>query len=387
MADFRFLVCPVLSTTPFGELDLTNVQFTQSVDGTGTTLTAQAALSPTQSASKLKDYLNYPNDPKAIALYVKSDDQYLWGGVLQARPWNRDAHAFDIIATSWKAWLYQRYMNPNVGVNPVVDFKYSWTAQDQFKISQDIITYATAVGGTPDITIGTETSGVTRDLNIFGSEFIYAGEAIDRMANREKGFEWEVEIRSDNSGHPLLRFIPYYPKKAGLNAGVLFKSTPEGGNIVSYSNPDDSAETTVTRVWGSGSGTAGTDLLMAYDSDPGLDTGNVLLVESKEYANSTTTGIATIASHVQGIRKFHSSGLQQITVTIPLDSPRFQDYNTGDKIRLIVRDEIQEIDFDTVRIVRRTFNVNASGDAPALDSVTCLIDLNDTALPQNEEAL
>lgn len=387
MANFRFIVCPVLSSIPFGELDLTDVEFTQSVDGTGTTLTAKAALSYTQTAEKLKSYLNYPNDPKAIALYVQDGDTYLWGGVLTSRPWDKQAHGFQITAVSWKAWLYQRFLEPDISSNPVVDVKYSFTNVDQFTIARNIVTYACLGQGTPNIVTGTETSGVNRDLNIFASEFVYCGDAIDRMANREKGFEWDVEIRTDNIGNPQLRFVPYYPKKSGLNSGVLFKSTPDGGNIIEYSNPDDSAETVITRVYGTGSGTAGVDLLIAYDQDPLLPTDGVLLVESKEYSNSTTTNIATIASHVQGIRKFHSSGLQQIEVTVPLDSPDFRDYDTGNKVRLILRDEVQDIDLESVRIVRRKFNVNAGGDNPAIDSVTLLIDLNDTELPQNEEAL
>jgi hypothetical protein len=387
MSSFRFLLCPVLSTVPFAEIDLNDVQFTESVDGRGTILTGNAYISNSQTADKLKSVLNYPNDPKAVALYVRYDDQYYWGGVIQSRPWDKDARVFRITATSWKAWLYQRFLPPNVATNPVTDLLYSWTNADQFVIAEGIVNYATAGNGTPTITAGTATSGINRDLNVYGSEFVYAGEAIDRMASREKGFEWDIEIRPDNSGNPNLYFVPYYPKKQGVNSQVLFKSTGYGGNVIEFSSPDDTAENVVTRVWGTGSGTAGTDLLMAYDQDPNLVNETVLLVETKEYTNSSTVEVATVASHAQGIRQFHSSGLQQITVKVPLNDPDFTDYIVGNKVRVLIKDEVLDIDYQSVRIVRRTFNVNASGTNPQEDYLELLIDLNDFDLPQDETAL
>jgi hypothetical protein len=384
---FRFIICPVLSSVPLGEIDVTGVTFTQSVDGTGTTFTGMAVISETQTADKLKSYLNYPNDPEALALYVKDEDGYLWGGPLIQRPWDPDNHAFQITAVSWKSWLYQRFLTPDVTVNPVVDIKYAWTSTEQFDIARAIVTYATGGAGTPTINLGTETSGIQRDLTIFGSEFVYAGEAIDRMASRSKGFEWDIEVREDNAGNPALWLVLYYPKKSALNSSVLFKSTPAGGNIIKFTNPDDTAETVIPRVWGTGSGTAGTDLLMAYDQDTNLASDTILLRESKEYTNATTTDINTIASHVQGIRAYHASGLQQMQVTVPLDTPAYTDYATGNKVRLIVQDEVFDLDLSSVRIVRRTFRVNAGGDQPATDQLDLLIDLNDIELPENEEAI
>lgn len=387
MDRFRFILCPVLSTVPFAEIDLRNVSFTQSVDGKGTTLTGDAYLSSTQSASKLKEALNYPSDPKAIAIYVKYGDSYLWGGVIQSRPWNKEKLAFTVTATSWKAWLYQRFLTPTTSTNPVTERLYSYTNQDQLTISKDIISIVTAGNGKPTILTSIETSGILRDLNIWGSEFVYAGDAIDRMANRERGFEWDIDIRSSGpNGDPSLWFAPFYPKRQIVNGSVLFESSANGGNILAYSSPDDSAESTVSRVWGTGAGTAGTDLLVAYDQDPGINQNTVLMVETKEYANSSTTNIETIASHVQGIRRFHASGLQQMTIQVALDAPDFTNYSVGNKVRVKVKDEVLEIDFNSVRIVRRTFFLNAEGAAKE-DYVELLLDLNDTELPQDEETV
>jgi len=269
--------------------------------------------------------------------------------------------------------------------NPVTDQKYAWTNKEQFDIARDIVVWATSDDGTPTIWTGQETSGVNRDLTIFGSEFVTNGDAIDRMANREKGFEWDLVIKTDSLGRPELWFAPFYPKRVGVNSGVLFKSTPSGGNILARTNPEDTAETVVTRVWGTGSGQAGADLLIAFDQDPNIPNGDILLIETKEYANSSTTDTATISSHVQGIRKFHSTGLQQIEVDVTPDNPDWQLYNIGDKVRLIVQDEVMDIDYETVRIVRRAWKVNSN--PAAQDTVTLLIDLNDINLPQDDEAI
>jgi hypothetical protein len=175
----------------------------------------------------------------------------------------------------------------------------------------------------------------------------------------------------------------YYPKRQEVNSTVMFSSDGTGGNIVDFSSPDDSAENVITRVWGTGSGTAGADLLIAYDQAD-LTDGTKLLTETKEYSNSSTTQITTVASHVQGIRSYHSSGLQQVTVKISLSDPDFNLYRVGDKVRLVIKDDVLDIDYKSVRIVRRTFTVNADG-ATAEDMVELMIDLNDTNLPEDEE--
>lgn len=387
MSRFRFILCPVLSTVPFAEIDLADVQFTQSVDGKGTTLTGSAYLGGPQTAEQLKSILNYPGDPKAIAIYVKYEDSYLWGGVIQTRPWDKAKKAFNITATSWKAWLYQRFLPPDTSTNPVTDVLYSYTNQDQFAIAKNLISNATSGTGKPNIFTGKETSGINRDLSFWGSEFVYAGEAIDRMADREKGFEWDIDIRpSGTKGDPSLWFAPFHPKRQLTNGTILLKSTEFGGNILEYDSPDDSSETVITRVWGTGAGTAGTDLIVAYDEDPDVSNDTVLLVETKEYANGSTTNISTVASHVQGIRQFHASGLQQITLKASLTNPDFRDYAVGNKVRVLVRDEVLDIDFSSVRIVRRTFNVNAAGSTRE-DYLDLLIDLNDTSLPEDEEVI
>lgn len=384
---WRFILCPVLSTVPFAEIELVNVKFTQSVDGSGTTLEADAFLSESQSGERLRSILNYPNDPKAIAIYVKFIDTYYWGGVIQSRPWDKDKRAFSITATSWKAWLYQRFIGPDATVNPPAEVSYSWTGMDQFTIAQELVNLATSGYGTPSISTPAASSGILRDLSFYGSEFIYAGDAIDRMANRDRGFEWDIAIGTNDAGHPRLDLSLSYPKNQLVNNSVLFKSTDSGGNVTAFTSPDDSSETVITRVWGTGSGSSGADLLIAYDEEPSLPSDQILLVESKEYANSSTTQIETVASHVQGIRQFHSSGLQQISITVPLDLPDFRSYFIGNKIRLIIRDEVLDLDFRSVRIVRRTFNLSASGESPKEDSIELLIDLNDTQLPEDETAL
>ena len=377
---FRFVICPVLSSVPIGELFLSSVSWSDPVFGTGASFTGKAEIGPDQT----KETLLALTQPDAVALYVKDDDtgQYLFGGPIYDNPWGRSERRLTVVAQSWKAWTYQKMLQMNTTVNPVTDVSYSQTNKDQFLISRLLIAATVnADVGCPTVNLGSELSGVIRTITGTGSEMKFLGNVIDSMANRDNGFEWEIQVRPDNTGNPVLWFAPSFPARGGLNNRLLLlHQMAEGGNILEMGDPENSAADRRSRIWATGTGQP-PDQPVAFDQDPSVATDFALLRESVTNYN-TVSGIATLADHARAERIYRNQTLQQVHVTVALDNPDFRTYASGDKVKLVVSDDWIDWDFDAVRIINRTFNINNEGEQK-IDKIDLLIDLNDTDLPEN----
>lgn len=382
MSDFRFIVTPVLQPgSPIGELTLSTVSFNDPVTGTGGTFTGKLEVSADQ-----KDNLKVLTEPWATALYVLDErtGQYLWGGPLLERPWDQNERRLTLAAVSWKSWLYAKALDPDFSVNPPIDKIYSQTAQDQFTIARYVLGFSNSDVGTPHINLGTELSGVNRDLSTQGTQFKYVGDLIDSMSNRDNGFDWNIAIEPDANGNPALWFRPYWPKRGQVNNTViLLHEQPTGGNILEFSAQSDSAAGMRTRCWATGSGQP-PDMLFAYDQDPALALGFLLLAERVDNY-STVSDITTLAQHARTARKYYGQSRSTVTPKLGLDDPDFRLYGSGDKVRLRVTDDWWDYDFEAVRIIDRQFNVNNEGDSANPDTVSLTIDLTDTQLPQDDE--
>jgi hypothetical protein len=382
VSNFRFVICPVLQPgSPIGELWLSTVSFNDPVTGTGGTFTGKLEVS-----ADTKDALKVLTEPFAVALYVYDNDSgaYLWGGPLVERPWNSEERRLSLGAISWKSWLYLKQLNPDFSVNPPVDKIYSQTATDQFTIARYILGFVNADHGTPHINLGIELSGVNRDFSTQGTQFKYVGELIDSMANRDNGFDWNIAIESDSNGNPSLWFRPYWPKRGSVNSTViLLNEQPTGGNILSFSDQNDSAAALRTRCWATGAGQP-PDMIFAYDEDPALSGGFVLLTERVDNY-STVSDIATLAQHARTARKYYGQARSTVTPKLGMRDPDHTIYGSGDKVRLRVLDDWWDYDLAAARIIDKQYNVNNEGDSPAPDTVSLTIDLTDTQLPQDDE--
>jgi hypothetical protein len=374
---FRFVITPVLSFIPIGELELSSVSWNDPVFGAGGQFSGKAEINNVQT----RDQLMQLTAPDSVALYVQNTDngQYMFGGPVINNPWARQEQRLTVTAQSWKSWLYQKQLQMNLAANPVTDVSYTQTAKDQFFISRALLTAAIADIGCPVIGVGSELSGVIRDLSVKGSDMKSVGDVIDSMANRDNGFEWEIQVRIGTSGHPSLWFTPVFPERGGVNNQVMLLHQQEtGGNILGMGDPQNTAAERRSRVWATGTGQP-PDQMVAFDQDPALTGGFILLRERVTNYNGLSK-VATLADHARAERLYRNQTLQQVEVQVALDNPDFIVYASGDKVRLLVEDPWINWDFGAVRIIDRSFNINKPGE---IDTVNLLIDLNDTQLPEN----
>lgn len=379
---FRFVVCPALSSIPIGELELGDVSWNDPCYGVGGAFSGKAEINDVQDRDKLRIL----TEPDAVALYVYDDStgEYPFGGPIFDSPWNPDERRLEIKAQSWKSWAYHKLFGMNRSTNPASDTLFSRLNKDQFVIAQDLFSASVnADQGCPFVSLGTQTSGVMRDLNVHGSDFKFVGDIVDSMANRDDGFEWNIDVVPNVKRNPTLRLGLYFPGRGSLNNRVMIlHQQTEGGNILSMDRPQSTTSERRSRVWATGAGQP-PDMPVAFDQDPAIPTGFTLLREAvRNY--SSVTGIGTLASHARSERNYRNHTLQSVVVKVGIDDPDYSSYTSGDKIRLLVEDDWINWDFEAVRIVERSFLVNHSGDP---DSVKLLIDLNDTELPQNQAVL
>lgn len=378
--NFQFIICPILSSVPVGELSLSDVEWNRPVYGAGAGFTGKAAVTRTQTRERLIGL----TEPDAVALYVKDvvNGTYLFGGPLYANPWSMSDSRLVLQAHSWKAWLYQKLCGMSRSTNPVGDRVFSWTNTDQFAIARNLISAVlTGEVGCPTIKLGSELSGVPRDMNLHAWDQRYLAQQIDTMANRDNGFEWDIDIRPNALGNPELWFVPSYPTRGGLNNQILLlHQAAEGGNILKVLQPEATAGDRRSRVWTTGPGKP-PDQMVAYDQDPALDSGSILLRETVTNYNNGISKITTLADHARTERIYRSKILQQVALEVAIDKPDFRQYESGDKVRLKVKDKWIDWDFTSVRILDRTMKINRNEEP---DIANLLIDLNDTELPENE---
>lgn len=377
-APFRFLVVQALTNRRLGYLRMSDVSFNDPLTGAGGSFSGK--VTPADFGPGV-DVLRQWTEPDQVALYVETDSGYYFGGPIVSRPWSRSDGTLTITALSWKQWFYTRFLNPNWGVDPVADTHFYYDNDDQLFIARDLASRSIIEIGCPTIEIGTETCGVTRDLHLNGSAFHYVGDAIDSMANRPNGFDWDVEIRRVGNS-PSLYLGLYFPGRGTVNQSVLLKSTKEGGNITAVPEADDTAQDRRTRVWATGDGQP-PDQPVAFDSDPDLDSGLVLLRETVTNW-SGVTNITTLSSHAQAQRQAIGLNRNQMVLPVTLDDPALSLYGVGDRVRLLLEDDWLRVDLPTVRIIDRQIKVN-SRSAP--DSASITVDLSDLVVPSQDQGL
>jgi hypothetical protein len=369
---FQYIPChPVTRVQLAPALNFSAVSWTDTRNANGA-LTATITLPEAEYArAQLRPAL----EPDESAIYVKaSNGTYPFGGVIvdQELDWAKGTGS--IVVQEWRAWFYSVFLGPKVDLSD--DVIYSWTAKDQLQIAREVIQYAVAGGsadGRPSIAYGTLTSGKLRDLNVKGTEFKYAGELMDSLAQRDGGFEWGIDIVDGPDRLPQLRLALDYPERGGAIDGLVFMQTQKTANIRPVGQIKRSSSERATRQWITGAAENNASAF-AVDSDPSLPDGYTLLRE-RVTSYSSVTDRSTLASYARSERAFRTPKINTLDVEVSLSSPAdILSYRSGDRGRLILRNGWYDIDLSNVRILSREIN-------PLEDRAVLSLDLEDYELP------
>jgi hypothetical protein len=314
-------------------------------------------------------------EPDESAIYIKNAlGQYVWGGVVTEQTIDEENQRIGFTCVEWRAWLFGVFLPPME--NMTSDILYSWLQVDQLQIARELASYARSSGvsnGRPQMSIGFETGGKLRDLNVQGLNFKRIGELMDTIAKRDGGFEWTIEVRTHTDGLPILTFVPSYPQRGSLVKNLELYRTTAASNF-DFSPIRRSSSSRVSRAWSTGSGQP-PDQQWAVDSDPALATNGTLLRED-QVNYPKVVDRTTLASHSRSRRAYYAPKANLFVVKTSLTDPDVNKYICGDRMPFKLRGRVSNYDLPAVRIVERTVEpLNGSG------VVTLTLDLNDSVLP------
>lgn len=300
-----------------------------------------------------------------------------WCGYISKREWDPNTNELSLTATEWRSYLYRLIGSPTDDYSST--YTTQFTATDQAVIARTILgTYRSAgLGkGYPNFLEGTNLTGVNRDLLYRGTSFRTLGTWIDSMANRDRGFEWDIEAGRDNNGLGTLTFQIYFPQRGSVVENLTFKYGA-GQNMLSYDKVVESNEEVATRVWAIGGGPDAESVPYGQDSDPDMMAGASILRFEKATTYQDVVLQSTLESYARSERMFYSVPLTLFSFTVQLTQPDITTYGKGDRCRIIVKDRWLDLDVSNVRIIERTIE-------PDKGLARITVDLSDLALPETD---
>lgn len=188
--------------------------------------------------------LNDAVDELRRAIYIERDGVLVWGGPVWFTD-GKDPLTKEIQGAEWWSLFAGRLITSTKTYVAGVD--------DQLAIARDLVTYAQSKpGGALGITVGAETSGVTRDRTYNYYEDKPVAEAVAQLAALQNGFDFSIDVAYSPAGDFLRNFHLWYPRR-GRIAGDTGHVWELGRNIVSLSWPTDATKA-ANAAYGIGAG-------------------------------------------------------------------------------------------------------------------------------------
>jgi len=300
-----------------------------------------------------------------------------WSGFIVKRKWDPATNELTITAAEWRTWLYRFIVAPFD--NDPVGNDWEWEGTEQLEIAAWLIEYQVGEfygSGVPFIAVEPYTpSGIERDLFVSGAKFRTLGSWMDSLANRDRGFEWDIAAQDEGAG-PQLVFRPYYPQRGSVVQGLSF-SYGTTGNILTYEPPEESSEEYVTRQWALGDGPNSEMQPYAKDEDPALDNDAAMRFDKVTSWQGVSDDLV-LASHARAERRFYSKALDMLQFTVSMNSPHAYSYAVGDRCALEVHDRWLDLSYEKVRIIQRDI-------FPDQQVMKLTVDLSDDELPEVDD--
>lgn len=350
---FHFKVFGALNNLPRGELDPSAWKFNDPIWKGGS---AELTLAIPYDVASLKRR----TEPDAVQLAILEDDKYLWAGPINLRGRASGAGKINIKAQHWKSWLYTR----------LIPQKWFRT-QDKFAMAYELIDFAVNDFGCPKIIHGSTLSGnPAQEFTI--NPFWSVGQALDSFAQRDDGFEWTINFRSNSITGLLELYLELFQpgEERGYRPTLLLDASDTQNRINLGELKEDATERR-PRVFALNDG-QWPDVLVVSDTDPALKNGGILLRES----SSSYQGVVlapTLFSQARSERIARTVPMQDLAVDHPVDQPKVSSYRAGDRARLKIKDDWEDTDIRGVRISDRVVTKTSGKDAIA----TVMLDLTD----------
>ena len=357
MAQYRYLFADLLTNTILAELPLTNVNFTQQLNTSGT-FTGELLISGINTTA-----LNVSNAtiPDRTALYVDRDGALVWGGII----WNRERtsanQTLKITAREFESYFERRRITSDV----------VFSNTDQLTAVQSVVNTAqAATNGNIGVAVGTETSGVLINRTVYGYEYKTVFSLIQDLSRSASGFDFNIYVYYDSNNNPakLLRLgYPRYGRKySATSTTVPVFELP--GNIIEYSFLEDGT-TAANTIYALGAGSNPGKLLATGTDGTKIAAGWPLLEDQSNYSDVSDSTLLTNLANGQVAVVSYPPTTIKIAVS-PNNDPIFGSYEIGDDARVRILDDAFSTQLDTTyRIVAYNVTVGES-NTPEIVTVT-----------------
>ena len=331
MAVYRCLSLDLRTGTRIAEVPLTSLSFGAKLNDVGEasgTLTLPS-LADTDSKN-LAAVLNDAVDECRRQLVIERDGVVVWCGIIWLSPYKDEPPSRDVRAA--EDWSYFR--------RRLITATATWTNADQLAIARSLINTAqAATGGSINVVVGSETSGVLVDATYDGSELKPVAEAIENLATAAKGFEFAIDAAWDSVGNLVKTLRLSYPRRGRTfsQTGHVFEI---GRNIIDFSWPSDGTNV-ANKVWATGNGEGKAMLISsaidAQQIQPVSAGGAGYPLLETTIANKDVKYKAHLDSLAQARVQATSTPvvLPELTVRADLD-PVFGSYILGDACRVMI---------------------------------------------------
>lgn len=369
---FQYLVYHPVTRVRMGQLDVREAKWTEIVNG-GTTFSGKITVADNPiSAAQTRNITT----PYAAAIYAVNDDTgaISFGGPIVNRDWDGETNSLSITALDWKSWFYRIILGPRTTTMDA--WTQTYTGVDQLTIAADMIARASdPTQGVPVMEAASYLSGINRNYIVSGIDFKSLGTHLDELGGLANGgFEWEVEPYYASDGLPRPRVQFYIPQRGGKVAGLLFRKTPDGGNILRVDDVTDDASAVASRVWAVGEGPNAESTPWGNDSDPSLAQGAQLRTDQvTKYSGALT--VAQLGSYARTERLYRSEYLSAVSFTVRMDNPAQTSYGKGDRCHVVIQDRFLDVDVQNARILAREMS-------PDNNTIKLTVNLNDIVLPE-----
>lgn len=236
--DYRIIITEFLSGEIWGELPVSDCQFTRTINAPGA-----ATIKAPLTASRL-DFQAL--QPWRVLVYIQRGGQLLWGGPLVS--YAVDLGAEDVTFSCLGLWAYYR--------RRVINYTSTHVQRDQALIVRTLLrdfgdgtgTYPWNTGPKALTLDDSYTTGVLRDRTYWRHEWKNLGQVVEDMASVRDGFDFRVDP-AWSGGRIANRFVMSYPT-TGEPTGLVLE---HGGNCdVTAFTVDGSNITTEATVTGAG---------------------------------------------------------------------------------------------------------------------------------------
>jgi hypothetical protein len=347
---YRYLLADVITNQILAELSLTNVNFTQQLNTSGT-FTGDLLLSGVDSAG-----LNVLNStiPGRCAIYVDRSGVLVWGGIVWQREYDSLSQHLKISAREFESYFERRRITSTL----------SYTNVDQLTVAQSLIQAAQSVPyGNIGVVIPSSTSGVLISQTYYSYEFKTYFNALSDLSKNNNGFDFNITVAYDGDGNPTKTLQLGYPRLgnaySATSATVPTFILP-AGNIVQYNYKEDGTKA-VNTVYATGAGSNEGKLISTGVDATKTASGWPLLEDSTNYSNITDATLLLGLANGQVLSASYPPQTLQI-VAPPYVDPIFGTYNIGDQARVVITDPFYPTEFDgNFRIIG--FNVTPGENA------------------------